>query len=238
GAESVLNEGLIQQYPVAEVFALHVASALPVGKVSSRAGIFFGIPQEFDLRFSGKSAHVAYPEMGINALQAGIDFMNAMQRDIADLARRERVIFHVGRMEAGNIRNVIADKCVLEGTHRSLRKSARDSMNDLILQNAELCAGKYGAEYEVDFLCSYDPVVNEDGLTKELERLCSDLGIGYSEAETAMTGEDFGFFTSRYPGLLFWLGSGCDAGLHSDTFLPQDDCIAVGVKVFAALAIR
>ncbi|NLN85252.1 MAG: N-acetyldiaminopimelate deacetylase, partial [Candidatus Cloacimonetes bacterium] len=70
GAQSVLAEGLIQEYEVEAAFALHVASGLPVGTVSSRAGIFFGIPQEFDVSFIGRSAHAAFPEKGVNALFA------------------------------------------------------------------------------------------------------------------------------------------------------------------------
>ncbi|MDP3114172.1 MAG: amidohydrolase [Candidatus Cloacimonadaceae bacterium] len=238
GAESVLAEGLIQQFPVSEVFALHVGSGLPVGSVSSREGIFFGIPQEFDVRFLGKSAHVAYPEMGVNALQAGVDLINAMKHDIEQLSQTERVIFHIGKMAAGNIRNVIADKCILEGTHRSLRNSVCHHINDLILKNCDAVAEANKAEYEVDFLCSYDPVINDRKLTQELGRLCAENGIEYIEAETAMTGEDFGFFTSRYPGLLFWLGGGCDDALHSDKFLPLDACVDIGVLIFAALATR
>lgn len=236
GAESVLSEGIIQQFNVEAVHALHVASGMPVGHVSSRPGIFFGIPQEFDVRFTGKSAHVAFPEQGIDAIAPAMEFDRLMRKDIAELAKRHRVIFHIGRIEGGSIRNVIADRCVLEGTHRSLAKDARDEMNRLITQNAQTAAATTGAGYETDFLCSYDPVINDPALEQRLKAVCESLGITYSEAPVAMTGEDFGFFTSRWPGLLFWLGSGCDQPLHSPQFLPQEDCIEVGVRVMLKLA--
>jgi N-acetyldiaminopimelate deacetylase len=201
-----------------------------------RPGIFFGIPQEFDVRFLGKSAHVAFPEQGIDALAPATDFIQMMREDIAELSRRHRVIFHIGKIEGGSIRNVIADQCILEGTHRSLVKEARDSMNRLIESNAHKAAVAYGAGYESDFLCSYDPVVNDAGLVSKLQSACGRLGYRFEEAAVAMTGEDFGFFTSIYPGLLFWLGSGCDQPLHSPRFLPAEECIEVGVNVMWALA--
>lgn len=238
GAESVLAEGLIQSFPVEAVFALHVGSGLPVGTVSSRAGIFFGIPQEFDVSFLGKSSHAAYPEKGVNALQTGIRFLNLMEQDIRELALSERVIFHVGKMISGTIRNIVADNCVLEGTQRSLSKPVRDRINDLILKNCALAASETGAQYKVDFLCSYDPVVNAEELVQELRAACLEQGVAWQEAEIAMTGEDFGFFTSLYPGLLFWLGSGCAYPLHSDRFLADETCIPVGIKVFWQLAVR
>ncbi len=237
GAQSVLAEGIIQSYPVSSAFALHVASGLPVGSISSKAGIFFGIPQEFDVRFIGKASHVAYPEQGINALHAGRDFLACMDEAIAELAKTERVIYHVGKMSAGDIRNIIPALCTLEGTHRSLKSDVRDTMNKLTAELAHRSAEKFSAEAEVEFLCSYDAVVNDTALTDKLRSACNQLGLDYREAETAMTGEDFGFFTTLYPGLLFWLGSGCSHPLHSDKFLPQDESLSIGIKLLTHLAL-
>lgn len=231
GALSVLAEGILQQFNIGSVFALHVAGNMPVGTVSSRSGIFFGIPQEFDIRFIGKSAHVAFPEEGRDAIAAAIEFENMMKQDIQGLSAEKPVIFHVGRIEGGRVRNVIADFCTLEGTHRSLDREARDEMNRLAEKNSKIAADLFGCQYEVDFLCSYDAVVNSENLVEKLRKATLELGYNYQEAEIVMTGEDFGFFTSRYPGLLFWLGSGCNHPLHSPEFLPDEACIVVGVEI-------
>ncbi len=238
GAEAVLAEKLIQSFPVRQAFALHVASALPVATVSSRAGIFFGIPQEFDVTFTGRSAHAAFPEQGVNALAAARQFLNLMDSCIARLAQTERVIFHVGKLQAGTVRNVVPDHCVLEGTQRTLSQAVRDQVNRLILENCAKVARNTGTQYSVEFLGTYDPVVNDPALVLELQEVCRGLKLDYREAEIALTGEDFGFFTTLYPGLLFWLGSGCEAPLHSDRFLPDDACIGVGVRIFTQLALN
>jgi metal-dependent amidase/aminoacylase/carboxypeptidase family protein len=52
-----------------------------------------------------------------------------------------------------------------------------------------------------------------------------------------MAGEDFGYFADRWGGLLFWLGA---AGkeyypLHSGHFLPDEEALYVGVKLFWGL---
>lgn len=237
GAQSVLAEGLIQKYSVTAAYALHVAANMPVGTISSKAGIFFGIPQEFDLHFHGKASHVAFPEQGVNALDGALDFMYCMKKDMDELQRRERVIFHVGKMSAGRVRNVIADECVLEGTHRTLSIATRDEVNRLIELRARESAMAIGAKAEVELLGTYEAVVNDEGLYGKLKSVCRTLNYRFEEAETVMTGEDFGFFTSMYPGLLFWLGSGSDHPLHSPRFLPQDECVAVGIDMMYALAI-
>lgn len=238
GAQAILAEGLIQQYPISSVIALHVASELPVGTISSKSGVFFGIPQEFDVRFTGKAAHVAFPEKGADALASGVDFLHRMKEELKPLQSRHRLIFHVGKITSGSIRNVIADNCLLEGTHRTLERDIRDQINSLIHSTAEIVAADHRTSAKVDLLCSYDAVVNDASLVEELEAVCAKTGLSFLTAETAMTGEDFGFFTTLYPGLLFWLGSGSPHPLHSEKFLPDFACIEVGVKVMLALAER
>lgn len=236
GAQSILAEGIIQRYAVQAAIALHVASEMPVGTVGSRAGIFFGIPQEFDVSFIGKSAHVAFPEKGKDAIASALAFATMMQKDVAQIAQKERVIYHIGKINGGSIRNVIAEKCTLEGTHRSLNIKNRDALNQLTIENAQRAAELTDSAFKVDFLSSYDAVVNDAGLVKQLIQACVAANISYSEAELAMTGEDFGFFTTLYPGLLFWLGSGSPFPLHSPQFLPSNKSIDVGVELMWRLA--
>ncbi len=235
GAQSILNENVLQSYDIRAAFALHVGSEMPVGTISSKPGIFFGIPQEFDVRFIGKASHVAFPEKGINALAAGMRFFHDISELVPDLASEERVIFHVGKMRAGQIRNIIADECLLQGTHRTLSKTMRDRVNALLQKQAREAADSYGAQVELNLLGTYDPVVNNAELEAKLREVCKRSNYPYIPAETVMTGEDFGFFSTLYPALLFWLGSGSDHPLHSGSFLPRDDCIEIGANVMWGL---
>lgn len=236
GAESILAEGILQQFHIEAVHALHVADSQPVGSVSSREGVFFGIPREFNVSFNGLSAHVAFPEKGRDAIAAAQRFMSLMRRDIESLNTKHKVIFHVGKISGGQVRNAIADHCLLEGTHRSFSREASNAINDLMARNCLEVEAEMGVTAQLDLLCTYDPVVNDTTLVKRLASICSSQGIVYSEAPAAMTGEDFGFLTSRYPGLLYWLGSGCEYPLHSDKFLPDEACMEHGIRIMLELA--
>ncbi len=232
GAERIIAKGILQKYHISSAFALHSGSGMEVSVISSKPGIFFGIPQEFDLRFIGRSSHVAFPEYGINALACAAEFLVKMKDESAQLASKERLIFHVGKITGGSVRNSIADNCLLEGTHRTLSKAMKEELSGLMERVATEVAQKYGAEFELKLLGSYDPVINDIVLYERLKQSCYRLGYTFVEAETVMTGEDFGFFSGLYPSLLFWLGSGCDHPLHSEKYLPSDASIAVGINVF------
>jgi N-acetyldiaminopimelate deacetylase len=236
GAESVLAEKLIQAFDVKHAFALHVTGHLPLNTVSSKAGIFFAIPQEFDVEFTGKSAHAAFPEKGRNALAGGLEFYKKAHKFIANLQIMDKVIFNIGVMNSGVIRNIIPDKCLLQGTHRTLDKTVRDIINAEIATLARETAKAHNLKHKVELLCTYDPVVNDAELCRTLKTVCRRLNVDYKESKTFMTGEDFGFFTTMYPGLLFWLGAGEQPyGLHSEKFLPDEACIPTGINVFYQL---
>lgn len=232
GAKRIIDKGILQKHPIASAYALHSGSGLEVGQISAKAGIFFGIPQEFDLRFIGKSAHVAFPEKGVNALSCAADFLVEMRTRAEKLSEKERLIFHVGKITGGVVRNSIADSCLLEGTHRTLSAKMSSELSALIREVAGEVAAKYSARFELDLLGSYDAVVNHPALYERLKASCAKLGYQFLEAETVMTGEDFGFFSGMYPSLLFWLGSGCEHSLHSDRYLPMDESIGVGIELF------
>jgi N-acetyldiaminopimelate deacetylase len=52
-----------------------------------------------------------------------------------------------------------------------------------------------------------------------------------------MTGEDFGFYSKKYPSFMFWLGTstGESHGLHNPEFLPSDEVIDTGKNLFSLI---
>jgi N-acetyldiaminopimelate deacetylase len=237
GAERIINTGVLDAYQIDEAYTLHVSGSLPVGTISTKPGIIFAIPQEFSVIIHGQAAHAAFPQQGKDALMAGMQIYSLMHSSVKKMfSPVEPVIFHIGHMEAGRVCNAVAETCMMEGTHRTLSKQNHQKMNELFEKTVSHVTSIYDMTYELNWLSIYDSVVNNAELYEKLKEKVKNSKYQFQEAETAMTGEDFGFFTSRYHGLLFWLGAGLQAtGLHSSTFLPDDNCIEPGVDVFFSL---
>jgi hippurate hydrolase len=59
-----------------------------------------------------------------------------------------------------------------------------------------------------------------------------------------LAGEDFSLYLEEIPGCFFWLGSGPPEnaeeayGLHHPKFTLNEDCIALGSSLLAAIAIQ
>lgn len=233
GALKVLDSNVLAGYKIAECYALHVAGQMPVGTLACKPGIIFGIPQEFDVEFKGVTCHIANPQHGKDALLAGVQFYSTMKQLIPQSINPiEPTVFQIGKAEAGVVRNAIADRCLFQGTHRTLSIKNRDIINNVMNRVGENIAKAHDLEVDVKFLATFDPVVNNPELYAKFKDVIGESDYTFEECDYTLTGEDFGYFTSYYKGLLFWLGSGdMEHNLHVDKFLPKTEAIEVGVDV-------
>lgn len=235
GAKAIINTGIFNQFNIKNAFALHISGAFPTGSVASKSGVIFGIPQEFDIIVNGKSSHVALPHNGKDAFLSAIQFYQTMNTLILKhFHPLDPVLFHIGWVQSGTMRNSLPANCTMKGTTRTLKKENWSKLNDLIIKTADAIAKINDVEIVVEFPNTYDPVINNHDLNEQLKDVCDDQ-IRYIETDASMTGEDFGFFTSLYPGLLFWLGTNCSEDLHSASFLPDENSINIGIELFIRL---
>jgi len=237
GAQKILESEIWDKFEISEAYALHVNGALPVGTVSTKPGMFFADTEEFHVIFKGKSAHVAHPEKGHNALAAGVEFYQIFHKIMKEASFEDSVICEFGKMNAGTVVNAIAANCILEGTMRSYNPNDKKKIKTLIKQSSVKASEKYRVKPEINYLSSFIAVNNDAALFDKFKQRIRDLNIKFVSAERVLTGEDFGFFAEKFGGLLFWLGAnqGEIHDLHSTKFLPSEKAIDVGIKVFMSL---
>jgi len=237
GAKTILKDNVWDKYKIAGAYALHVSPDLPVGTISSRAGYFFAATGEFDVYIKGVSSHIATPENGKNALQAGIEIYQSVQQLPHIVKSDERFLCNFGKITAGTVRNSIPDLCQLSGTMRAIDRKMIAVLKESLKAICQTVATAYDVEVITEFLAEYREVYNSDALLDELKIAASQSEVNFQTAEMTMAGEDFGFIAGRWGGLLFWLGAqGKEVyPLHNDKFLPSEKSIATGIKLFYQL---
>ena len=233
GAKKMIETGIFDDYEVSGAFALHVFGKLPVGTVSTKPGIFFANASEFDIYFEGKTAHVAFPNNGKNAFSAAIEFYQEMKKRLTQKFG-QNYICEVGKIFGGQVRNAIPDKTVFEGTMRSFSIENQNEMKSILREIAREIEKKTQVKITPKFLSDYVSVNNNEDLSLKFKAKIEKSKYKFEEAKAVMTGEDFGFFSQKFPGLLFWLGAdnGDHYDLHYSKFLPDENCIDVGIEVF------
>lgn len=238
GAERILKTGMLDKFEITETFALHVNGHLPTGAIESKPGVFFANTQEISVKFIGRSAHVAFPQNGRNALAAGADFyLNLQKRIQQKFPNHSGAICEFGFMKAGTVMNAIAAESHLDGTMRAFEKEDWQEVHEILKTTAAESSEKYNLNHEIIYKSYYKRVVNNEDLYQKLVKKVKQLEIDFTEGHAVFTGEDFGYFTDKYRGILFWLGvhSGKKMDLHSPDFLPDEKAIAIGVKVLFSM---
>ncbi len=235
GAKKILDSGVLDEYDIKNAFALHVNDDFPLGSVATNPSILFAIPKEINVSFFGKSAHAAFPEKGNDAILASADFLNSINTVFSKKANPvEPLLIHFGKIGGGDARNIVANEVVLEGTLRAVSNLTMDFAKKELENVANLSAQKFGCTTKIKILGEFSAVINDKNLYDFFKIQCENEKINFIESPLKLTGEDFGFFSEKYPSLMFWLGTNETnkepISLHSEKYFPNVESVFWGIK--------
>ena len=234
GAMEFYNTGIFNQFEIKNAFALHVTDEYMEGTIASTSGVLFASALEIDIEFIGESAHVAFPDAGKNAFNVLRKFLD--KNDQLSEKYKESILFGIGKYYAGDVRNISPGYAKLEG---SIRGKSGGEVNeflgkiDTILKNIKT---EIGVDYKITKGSHYPEVIVDDQLFKKFSSVLS-KEYDFIDCGSKMTGEDFGFFSQKFPSFMFWLGTskGERHGLHNPKFLSPDEMIEIGKEVFLTI---
>ena len=79
GARRMIEEGVLERFPIDEVYAIHNLPGAPLGQVSTRTGQICASESLFEIIVSGKGGHASMPHVGVDALTVGAEMVLALQ---------------------------------------------------------------------------------------------------------------------------------------------------------------
>jgi N-acetyldiaminopimelate deacetylase len=217
------------------MFALHIAPEYPVGTIATRPGILFANTSELFIDLVGQGGHAAFPHRANDMVVTAAHLVTQLQTIVArNIDPLDSAVVTIGKIEGGTKQNIIAERARLEGTIRTL---SMDSMARVKSRIESLVAGierGFDCKATIDYGANYRQVFNHEALTREFidwAKKRSDIRV--VECNTAMTGEDFGYFLEEIPGFMFWLGVDTPYGLHHAKLQPNEGAIHVAVSLMA-----
>jgi N-acetyldiaminopimelate deacetylase len=234
GAMKFYDTGIFDQFEIKNAFALHVTDEYPLGTIASTPGVLFASALEIDIEFIGESVHVAFPEKGKNAFNALRKFLDESDKLLNEI--NEPFIFACGKIYSGNVRNITPGRAKIEG---GIRGVSQERVLEHLTQFESILKkikNDTGVDYKITKGSHYPEVIVDDQLFKKFSLLCS-KDYNFIDCGLKMTGEDFGFFSQKFPSFMFWLGTskGERYGLHNPKFLPPDEVIEIGKKIFGEI---
>lgn len=239
GAARILDDEQFRDIAPDYVFALHNLPGYEKGQIVLRNGVFASASRGLTIRLHGTPSHAAHPADGRNPALAASQIVQsivAVPQMYTELHAGTLVTpIHV--QVGGPAFGTSPGEGVVMAT---LRSHTPEDMNILVHRTVEIAQGIASAfelETEVSWCEEFEAVVNDAACVDVVRETAGRLGLEVHEALHPFPwSEDFGHFTSRYPGVLFGLGSGTDQPqLHNDTYDFPDDIIETGVRMFRGI---
>jgi hippurate hydrolase len=235
GAKDIVESGIFEKYNIKAIFGLHLFPNLDQGTIGCKRGPLMAKTAELDFKIIGKSAHGAMPHTGIDAIYVASKLVEAYQGIIGrSLSPVEGSVITIGKIRGGDVRNIIAQDVILEGTVRTF---SNEVYNTIIKRIKDINRGMelaYGVEIKEDIRPLYPPVVN-DGKLYEHFKAAIEGKSNFIEMEPLMLAEDFSYYQEAVPGIFFMLGTRTDEfcyPLHNSRFNFDEVVLKEGLKVF------
>lgn len=242
GAERIIKTGLLDEYNVDEIYGLHLFPGIEQGKLGIRHGPMMAKNSEIDITVWGENAHGGTPHAGNDALVTAANLLLALQTIVSrNLNPLDPAVISFGKIQGGEVRNMVAQKAMLEGTIRTFREESYGTLKQRLLTIAHGMEVTYQCEIDVDLREMYPAVNNPPALVEEWIMAQGKEHVVLMEP--VMLSEDFAFYQQKYPGIFFFLGTrneekGLIHSLHHGRFNFDEQILAAGVQAFLNILIH
>ena len=242
GARAMIADGLFEKFPCDEIYAIHNQPNGPHGKIKLRPGPAMAAADFFDIRITGRGAHAAQPQQGIDPIVVGSTLVQALQSIVSRNADPlKSAVLSVTQFHAGAAYNVIPEGAHITGTVRTFDADLRTLVSARIREIAKGIAVAYGAVIDVEIRDVFSVLMNSPEHAAAAADVARELfgpeGVD-DQSKPRMGSEDFADMVARVPGAYAWIGGTPGPGLHNASYDFDDSIIPLGSAFLARLVER
>ncbi|MDD3619187.1 MAG: M20 family metallopeptidase [Desulfobulbaceae bacterium] len=243
GARKMIREWALDG--VGMIFGGHIDIHFPAGTITVDSGLICSYTDPFTITIRGRGGHAAWPHEAIDSVVVAANLIMTLQT----LVSREvdpvyPAVVTVGRVQAGTVHNVIADKAVIDGTIRSAHPETRQKILRGLQRIIQGTAAMSGADISLQLHDGLPALINEEGAAAIARRAAVDI-VGeeqvVSQGRPSLGGEDFAFYLHEIPGCMVRFGADREENhpgpAHSSRFDFNEDALAIGASWLARVAV-
>jgi amidohydrolase len=238
GAAAMIRDGLMDRFPIDQVYGMHNGPGIPVGSFAIRSGPIMAATDAIDIQIEGLGGHAARPHICIDSVLAGAQLITALQSIVSrSVDPLESAVISICEFHAGNARNVIPQTAELKGTVRTLtvemRKLIEKRVREVVAGVAQMTGTKIDLKYERGYPVVVNHASQTDFATQVAKEIVGDANV--REMAPMMGAEDFAYMLEQRPGAFIFCGNGDSAGLHHPAYNFNDDAIVFGTSYWVKL---
>ena len=243
GARAMIEDGLFERFPCAEVYGLHNWPTLPAGTIATRGGAIMGASDRFTITVRGAGGHAAMPHLASDTVLCAAQIVTGAHTLIARrIDPTATAVLSITRIQGGSSHNALPAEVQLFGTVRTFDAAVQDRLEGILKEWVELTAKAAGCSASIDYIRIYPATVNDAACAQHaLDAANALFGQSIRAESPAATAEDFAFMLQRVPGAYIWVGSRKgerSPSLHHPAFDFNDEALPAGAALLASLAER
>jgi hippurate hydrolase len=241
GAQAMIDEGVLDRFPIEEVYAIHNLPGTATGQISTRVGLICSSESLFEISIKGQGGHASMPQSGRDAITIAAETIQALQTIVArKLAPGAGAVVSVTEIITDGQRNVLPGQATLKGDVRARSPQDRETIRVLMQRIVDGIAHAHGVTATFKFDTEFIETINSETQTNAVLRAAKSAGQpAIGDREPMSFSEDFAHFAAKRPGCFLLLGNGMDGPngqpLHSAKYDFNDDLIPIGVRFWSEL---
>lgn len=241
GAQAMIEEGLLERFPIQEVYAIHNLPGAPLGQVSTRPGQICASESLFEIQITGKGGHASMPQVGVDAITVGAEMVLALQTIVSrKLAPSAGAVVSVTEFTTDGQRNVLPGNAVLKGDVRARLPEDRQAVEHFMRQIVDGVAATHGVTATMQFNTEFIETINAPEPVNAVLRAAQAAELEADGQRPPMSfSEDFAHFSAAVPGCFLLLGNGTEGAhgqpLHAADYDFNDALLPIGAAFWAAL---
>jgi amidohydrolase len=240
GGLAMLEDGLIDRFGIQELYGMHTAPHMDVGKFAIRPGPLLAAADHFAIEIAGKGAHAMAPHYSIDPVVVAAQTIVALQTIVSRaIDPVQAVVVSTCMVHAGDAFNIIPETARLEGTVRTLNAAVRDTAEARLTALAEGTAAAFGATARVRYERFVPVTMNDPDKTRfavgVAREIAGDAAVR-DDIAPSMGAEDFAHMLAQRPGAYILIGNGAGPGLHTPGYNFNDAALPFGISYLVRLA--
>lgn len=243
GAQAMIDDGLFEKFPCAEIYALHNWPALPAGTVAVRPGAMMAAAARFHITVHGKGGHAAQPHLNTDTILCAAQIVTAANTLVSRrIDPNATAVLSTTCIHGGDTHNVMPSEVKMTGTVRTFDPAVQDKIEAALREVVDCTAKASGCTATTEYVRYYPATINDPTCAQHVIDASRALfGQALVPDTPAATSEDFAFMLQKVPGAYVWLGQGSDAypfPLHHPSYDFNDEILSRGAALLATLAER
>lgn len=166
GAQAMLDDRLLERFPLDALFGLHNMPGMPAGHLLTRTGAIMASEDNFSIHVHGRGGHASAPHLVVDPLVIGAEIVTALQHVVArNVDPVATAVVSCTDLRTDGARNAIPSNVHITGDTRSFDPAVQTLLEARIRAISTGIATAHGATADVSYTREFLPTVNDSTAT-------------------------------------------------------------------------